>query len=84
MGSRGLCRAPRIDAVIFFGTLATAWLLLAIGALLLSGLFVILIVFSRMPGTEALFPDQGFFHLAIVAHVDFSVLVWFSGFAAMF
>ena len=63
--------------------LATAWLMLAVAALLVSGLFVILIVASRTPGIQALFPLQNFFHLAIVAHVDFSVLVWFAAFGAV-
>jgi cytochrome c oxidase subunit I len=63
--------------------LAAGWLLLGIGGLLVSGLFVVLIVFSRTPGLEAFFPLQGFFHLAIVAHVDFSVLVWFAACGAM-
>jgi cytochrome c oxidase subunit I len=63
--------------------LAAAWLLLGVAGLLVSGLFVVLIVLSRTPGLEALFPFQGFFHLAIVAHVDFSVLVWFAACGAM-
>lgn len=63
--------------------LAAAWLMLGIAGLLISGLFVVLIVLSRTPGLEALFPLQGFFHLAIVAHVDFSVLVWFAACGAM-
>jgi cytochrome c oxidase subunit I len=63
--------------------LAAAWLMLGIAGLLLSGLYVVLIVLSRTPGLEALFPFQGFFHLAIVAHVDFSVLVWFAACGAM-
>lgn len=63
--------------------LARAWLLMAVAALLLSGLFVILIIASRTPGVEALFPLKNFFHLAIVVHVDFSVLVWFGAFGAM-
>lgn len=67
----------------FRGRLARAWLYTAVGALLLSGLFVILIVASRTPGVEQLFPLKNFFHLAIVVHVDFSVLVWFSALAAM-
>ncbi|MFW5926550.1 MAG: cbb3-type cytochrome c oxidase subunit I [Wenzhouxiangella sp.] len=67
----------------FRGHLARAWLLTAVGALLVSGLFVILIVASRTPGIERLFPLQNFFHLAIVVHVDFSVLVWFAAFGAM-
>jgi cytochrome c oxidase subunit I len=63
--------------------LALAWLLTAVVALLLSGLFVILIVASRTPGLQDFFPLQNFFHLAIVAHVDFSVLVWFAALGAM-
>jgi cytochrome c oxidase subunit I len=63
--------------------LALAWLLTAVIALLLSGLFVILIVASRTPGLQDFFPLQNFFHLAIVAHVDFSVLVWFAALGAM-
>lgn len=68
----------------FRGRLARAWLLTAVGALLISGLFVILIVASRTPGVEQLFPLKNFFHLAIVVHVDFSVLVWFAAFGALF
>jgi cytochrome c oxidase subunit I len=64
--------------------LAAAWLLIGVSALAISGLFVVLIVLSRTPGVEALFPLQGFFHMAIVAHVDFSVLIWFAACAAMF
>ena len=67
----------------FRRTLAAGWLMLGIAGLLISGLFVVLIVLSRTPGLEALFPLQGFFHLAIVAHVDFSVLVWFAACGAM-
>jgi cytochrome c oxidase subunit I len=63
--------------------LARAWLLGAVAALLLSGLFVVLIVASRTPGIERLFPFKNFFHLAIVVHVDFSVLVWFAAFGAV-
>lgn len=64
--------------------LAAAWLLLGIAALLLSGLFVILIILARTPGLSALVPVEDFFRLALVAHVDLSVLVWFAAVAAMF
>ncbi len=63
--------------------LANAWMQAAVIALLLSGVFVILIVASRTPGVSSLFPYENFFHLAIVAHVDFSVLVWFGAFSAI-
>lgn len=63
---------------------AGAWLLLGVVALLLSGLFVILIILARTPGLSAWFPVEDFFRLALVAHVDLSVLVWFAAVAAMF
>jgi len=61
--------------------LAGAWLLLGIAALAIAGLFAILLVVARMPGTGALFPTQDFFRTALVVHVDQSVLIWFLAFA---
>jgi hypothetical protein len=63
--------------------LAAAWLLLGILALALAGIFAILLVTARVPGTEALFPTQDFFRVALVVHVDQSVLIWFLAFAGM-
>ncbi|HEU4442426.1 MAG TPA: cbb3-type cytochrome c oxidase subunit I [Burkholderiales bacterium] len=63
--------------------LATGWLALAIGALLASGLFSILLVLSRAPYVKDVFPLADFFRVALVVHVDLSVLVWFSAFAGM-
>ena len=63
--------------------LATGWLLLAIGALLASGLFSILLVLSRAPYVKDVFPLVDFFRVALVVHVDLSVLVWFSAFAGL-
>lgn len=62
--------------------LGRAWLLTAVAALLTSGLFVLLIIASRMPVLGELFPLRNFFHLAIVVHVDFSVLIWFGAIGA--
>jgi hypothetical protein len=61
--------------------LAAAWLVLGVGALALAGLFAILLVLARAPGTESLFPTQGFFRIALIVHVDQSVLIWFLAFA---
>ena len=61
--------------------LASAWLLLAVAALALSGILAVLLVLSRTPGLARLFPVADFFHVALVAHVDLSVLVWFVAFA---
>ena len=63
--------------------LATGWLLLAIGALLASGVFSILLVLSRAPYVKEVFPLVDFFRVALVVHVDLSVLVWFSAFAGL-
>ncbi len=61
-------------------SLALAWLGLGILALLASGLFSILLVLSRTPQLQSLFPVADFFRVALVVHVDLSVLVWFLAF----
>ncbi|MBK7043532.1 MAG: cbb3-type cytochrome c oxidase subunit I [Rhodanobacteraceae bacterium] len=63
--------------------LARAWLWLGMAALIGSGLFAILLVVSRTPGLQSLFPVADFFRLALVVHVDLSVLVWFVAMAGM-
>ncbi|HZN85392.1 MAG TPA: cytochrome C oxidase subunit I, partial [Burkholderiales bacterium] len=63
--------------------LAAGWLLLALGALLASGVFSILLVLSRAPYVKDVFPLVDFFRVALVVHVDLSVLVWFSAFAGL-
>jgi len=60
--------------------LAMAWLGLGMLALLASGLFSILLVLSRTPQLQTLFPVADFFRVALVVHVDLSVLVWFLAF----
>ena len=60
--------------------LAKAWLALGMLALLASGLFSILLVLSRTPQLQLLFPVADFFRVALVVHVDLSVLVWFLAF----
>lgn len=62
---------------------ARAWLILGIAALVLSGVFSVLLVLARTPGVKELFPAASFFHMALVVHVDLSVLVWFASFAGM-
>lgn len=64
--------------------LAKGWLALGLGALLASGLFSILLVLSRTPGVNRLFPGTEFFRVALVVHVDLSVLIWFVAFAGLF
>jgi len=57
--------------------LSVGWLSLALGSLVVGGLFTILIVMSRTPGIQEIFPWIDFFHTALVVHVDLTVLVWF-------
>lgn len=63
--------------------LARAWLFLGIGALLLSGVFALLLVISRTPAIQNHIPFIDFFHTALVVHVDLSVLIWFTAFASI-
>jgi hypothetical protein len=62
---------------------ARSWLLLGLLALIGSGLFSILLVLSRTPGLNSWPPLADFFRLALVVHVDLSVLVWFVAMAGM-
>jgi hypothetical protein len=63
--------------------LAAAWLWLAIAALAASGVFSILLVAARAPFIQPWLPTVDFFRVALVVHVDLSVLVWFAAFAAL-
>ena len=63
--------------------LATGWLMLALASLVIGGLFTLLIVMSRTPGIQDIFPWVDFFHTALVVHVDLTVLVWFLSFAGV-
>ncbi len=63
--------------------LARGWLLLGLAALIGSGLFSLLLVAARTPGVNTWLPAADFFRVALVVHVDLSVLVWFSAIAAM-
>ncbi|MDP2369301.1 cbb3-type cytochrome c oxidase subunit I [Rhodoferax sp.] len=65
------------------GQLAAAWLWLAIAALLISGVFSILLVAARTPFIQGLMPGVDFFKVALVVHVDMSVLVWFAAFTSV-
>jgi hypothetical protein len=63
--------------------LALGWLWLCVLALLVAGVFSLLLVVSRTPYVSEIIPWIGFFHSALVVHVDLSVLVWslaFGGF----
>jgi len=63
--------------------LAAGWLSLGIASLVGAGLFAILLVLSRTPYVQDIFPWVDFFHTALVVHVDLSVLLWFIAFAGV-
>jgi cytochrome c oxidase subunit 1 len=64
-------------------SLARAWLCLGVMALIGSGLLAVLLVLSRTPGIQDVFPLKDLFRAALVVHVDLSVAVWFMAFAAV-
>ncbi len=64
--------------------LTSGWLFLGLGALVIGGLFTILIVLSRTPFFQEIIPWVDFFRTALVVHVDLTVLVWFLAFAGVF
>jgi hypothetical protein len=63
--------------------LTRAWLWLGLLALVGSGVFSILLVAARTPGINQWLPVADFFRVALVVHVDLSVLVWFAAMAGM-
>jgi hypothetical protein len=63
--------------------LASGWLQLGIASLVGAGLFAFLVVLSRTPYIQDVFPWIDFFHTALVVHVNLSVLLWFLAFAGM-
>ena len=60
------------------------WLGLAVASLLGAGVFSLLLVLSRTPGIQSIIPWVDFFHVALVVHVDLSVLIWFLSMAGVF
>ncbi len=58
-------------------TLAEKWLWLGVSALAIAGIFAIILVVARTPQLKQIPVLQGLFDVALVVHVDLSVLVWF-------
>lgn len=63
--------------------LSISWLWLCVLSLLGAGIFSLLLVLSRTPYIQDVFPWVDFFHTALVIHVDLSVLVWSLAFAGV-
>ncbi len=54
----------------------TAWLMLGLASLVGAGIFSILLVLARTPTIQEMTPFIDFFRVALVVHVDLSVLIW--------
>ncbi|MCC7462216.1 MAG: cbb3-type cytochrome c oxidase subunit I [Gammaproteobacteria bacterium] len=65
------------------GRLARGWLWLGLLALAGSGVFAVLLVLSRTPQLNQWLPVADFFRVALIVHVDLSVLVWFVALAGL-
>lgn len=62
---------------------ARRWLILAVSAVAISGIFAILIALARVPALGTLFPGAEFYRVALVLHVNLSQAVWFMAFACV-
>jgi hypothetical protein len=62
---------------------AIGWIWLGVYALVAAGLLALLLALARTPVIQDLVPGKEFFRVALVAHVDLSVLVWFIAGAGM-
>jgi hypothetical protein len=56
--------------------ITTAWLMLGLASLVGAGIFSILLVLARTPAIQEMTPLVDFFRVALVVHVDLSVLIW--------
>lgn len=61
----------------------TAWLMLGLASLVGAGVFSILLVLARTPVIQQMTPLIDFFRVALVVHVNLSVLIWLLSMAGM-
>jgi len=54
----------------------SAWLLLGLAALVGAGIFSVLLILARTPAIQERIPLIDFFRVALVVHVNLSVLIW--------
>ncbi|MBI4307548.1 MAG: hypothetical protein HY684_01945 [Chloroflexi bacterium] len=62
--------------------LPRAWLRAAVAALMVAGLFAVLVAIARLPGIQGVV-GPSYYRLALVAHVAFSLNIWLLAFAAV-
>jgi hypothetical protein len=61
----------------------TAWLMLGLAALVGAGVFSVLLILARTPAIQELIPLIDFFRIALVVHVNLSVLIWLLSMASV-
>jgi cytochrome c oxidase subunit 1 len=61
---------------------ARLWLGLAVGVLILAGLFSLVVVIGRMPPFDRWVTDPLFFKRGLVVHVNLALVAWFYSFVA--
>lgn len=65
------------------GKLVFAWLFFAVSTLVFAGMFAVLLALSRTPVIQGLYSGKNFVRVALVGHVDLSVVIWFLAFMAV-
>ncbi|NNF61272.1 MAG: cytochrome C oxidase subunit I, partial [Gammaproteobacteria bacterium] len=63
--------------------ITAAWLTLALVSLVAAGLYSLLLVLARTPTLQELIPVVDFFRVALVVHVNLSILIWMLSIAAV-
>lgn len=66
------------------GLFSLGWLMLAIAGMCIASLYALLLVGSRAAAGMGLLTDDSLFQIALVLHVDFSIVVWFLSIAGLF
>jgi hypothetical protein len=62
---------------------ARAWFALALGVLVVAGVFAALVVIGRMPPFDRFVTDPLFFKRCLVVHVNLALVAWFYSFIAV-
>lgn len=60
--------------------LVYAWLFFAVSSLIFAGIFAFLVAMARTPGIQNIFPGHDYIRIALVGHVNLSVVIWFLAF----
>src|SRR4030067_2985747 len=65
------------------GRLFVACLFFAVSTLVFAGLFAVLLALSRTPVIQGVYSGKNFVRVALVGHVDLSVVIWFLAFMSV-